>query len=83
LVFDAATAAVCSRAKNTSASTSTEVVHINELLGGAETGAYLLQFDSVHGRYSKAVEALPDDTGFTVDGRCAVAHVHPNNSNAC
>ena len=24
-------------------------VHVNELLGGAETSAYLLKYDSVHG----------------------------------
>jgi hypothetical protein len=48
---------------------SAEVVHINEVIGGAETGAYLLQFDSIHGTYSKKVEAAADDSGFSVDGR--------------
>ncbi|KAG5182557.1 hypothetical protein JKP88DRAFT_199230 [Tribonema minus] len=49
--------------------TVAEVVHVNELLGGAETGAYLLEFDSVHGRYAKTIVNLEDDSGFTVDGR--------------
>jgi glyceraldehyde 3-phosphate dehydrogenase len=48
---------------------TTEVVHVNELIGGAETGAYLVKYDSVHGTWTKEVEAKEDDSGFTVDGR--------------
>lgn len=35
-----------------------EFVHINEISGGPETAAHLLEFDSVHGRWSKGVECL-------------------------
>lgn len=31
-----------------------EFVHINELKGGVETAAHLLEFDSVHGRWHKS-----------------------------
>lgn len=45
-----------------------EIVHINEVIGGAETGAYLLTYDSIHGTYDRKVEAAADDSGFSVDG---------------
>ncbi len=32
-----------------------EIVHINEIKGGAETAAHLLEFDSVHGRWNREV----------------------------
>lgn len=44
-----------------------EVVHINEIKGGARVGAHLLEFDSVHGRWAHDVKALP--TAIEVDGR--------------
>lgn len=44
-----------------------EVVHINEIKGGAATAAHLLEFDSVHGRWSKPIKTTPDE--LTVDGR--------------
>ena len=35
-----------------------EIVHVNELVGGSETAAYLVKFDSVHGPWAgKEVEA--------------------------
>jgi glyceraldehyde 3-phosphate dehydrogenase len=37
-----------------------EVVHINEVKGGADTAAHLLAFDSVHGRWPVPVEADKD-----------------------
>ena len=37
-----------------------EFVHINELKGGAEVGAHLLTFDSVHGRWNQEVVAKTD-----------------------
>ncbi len=43
-----------------------EIVHINEIKGGAKLAAHLLEFDSVHGHWDHAIEA--DDEGFTVDG---------------
>ena len=45
-----------------------EVVHVNELVGGAETAAYLVKYDSVHGTWPKAC-ASPSADSFTVDGR--------------
>jgi glyceraldehyde 3-phosphate dehydrogenase len=41
-------------------------VHINEVSGGSTTGAHLLEFDSVHGRWPRAIEASKN--GLTVDG---------------
>ncbi|HEY2525946.1 MAG TPA: ArsJ-associated glyceraldehyde-3-phosphate dehydrogenase [Candidatus Binataceae bacterium] len=37
-----------------------EIVHINELRGGPETAAHLLEFDSVHGRWPAAIAAEPN-----------------------
>lgn len=45
-----------------------EIVHVNEILGGAETAAYLVKYDSVHGIWGKEVEKT-SDTAFTVDGK--------------
>jgi len=45
-----------------------EVVHVNELVGGAETAAYLVKYDSVHGTWPKACVS-PSADSFTVDGR--------------
>ncbi|MEM7698965.1 MAG: ArsJ-associated glyceraldehyde-3-phosphate dehydrogenase [Verrucomicrobiota bacterium] len=44
-----------------------EIVHINEVKGGAELSAHLLEFDSVHGRWDRGIEAHSD--GFSVSGR--------------
>ena len=43
-----------------------EVVHVNELHGDAATGAHLLTFDSVHGRWDR--EAAGEDDRLVVDG---------------
>ena len=43
------------------------IVHVNEIKGGAATAAHLLEFDSVHGRWSRPTTVAPDH--FTVDGR--------------
>jgi len=37
-----------------------QVVHINEIKGGAKTAAHLLEFDSVHGRWPKRIMAGDD-----------------------
>lgn len=37
-----------------------EIVHINELKGGPETAAHLLEFDSVHGRWPIPIAAEPN-----------------------
>ncbi|MCL4151232.1 UNVERIFIED_CONTAM: hypothetical protein GTU68_050930, partial [Idotea baltica] len=44
-----------------------EIVHINELKGGAKLAAHLLEFDTVHGRWDRNIEATDD--GFTVEGK--------------
>jgi glyceraldehyde 3-phosphate dehydrogenase len=45
-----------------------EVVHVNELKGGAAATAHLLEFDSVQGRWRAPIEA-PDADALSVDGR--------------
>jgi len=42
------------------------IVHINELKGGPETAAHLLEFDSVHGRWRLPISS--DPRGLTVQG---------------
>ena len=44
-----------------------QLVHINEVAGGAETAAHLLEFDSVHGRYPGVVDA--NGNSLTIDGQ--------------
>jgi glyceraldehyde 3-phosphate dehydrogenase len=44
-----------------------ELVHINEIKGGAATAAHLLEFDSVHGRWSHDIKASSD--AITIDGK--------------
>src|SRR6266481_245377 len=44
-----------------------EVVHINEIKGGPETAAHLLEFDSVHGRWSRPMHV--SDRMLVIDGR--------------
>ncbi len=44
-----------------------EIVHVNELEGGAKLAAHLLEFDSVHGRWNRGIEA--GDDGFRVEGK--------------
>ena len=43
-----------------------KIVHINELKGGPETAAHLLEFDSVHGRWP--VPIVSGEHSLTVDG---------------
>ena len=43
-----------------------ELVHVNELKGGVETAAHLLEFDTVHGRYQGKVGV--DAGRLTIDG---------------
>jgi glyceraldehyde 3-phosphate dehydrogenase len=44
-----------------------EIVHINEIKGGPETAAHLLEFDSVHGRWHRNIKVV--DGSIAVDGR--------------
>lgn len=43
-----------------------QLVHVNEHIGGIETAAHLLEFDSVHGRYDGAVTV--DGSSLVIDG---------------
>jgi glyceraldehyde 3-phosphate dehydrogenase len=45
-----------------------DVVHINEVKGGAPTTAHLLEFDSIHGRWRESFGA-EDDRGIVVGNR--------------
>ncbi len=42
-----------------------EICHINEIKGGANTAAHLLEYDSVHGRWPKAIGS--DDGSIHID----------------
>ena len=44
-----------------------EVVHVNEVKGGVETAAHLLEFDTVHGRYQGTVAVA--NGALAIDGR--------------
>ncbi|WP_373503617.1 ArsJ-associated glyceraldehyde-3-phosphate dehydrogenase [Aestuariivirga sp.] len=39
-----------------------EIVHVNEIKGGAATSAHLLEFDSVQGRWRAPIAAVGEDT---------------------
>jgi glyceraldehyde 3-phosphate dehydrogenase len=43
------------------------IVHVNEIKGGAATAAHLLEFDSVHGRWTRPTTVASDH--LTVEGR--------------
>ena len=43
------------------------LVHVNEPVGGVDTAAHLLEFDSVHGRFDGTVAVV--DGALTIDGR--------------
>jgi len=45
-----------------------QVMHVNEIKGGAQATAHLLKFDSVQGRWQANIEA-PDDQTLDIDGR--------------
>ena len=45
-----------------------DVVHINELRGGAATTAHLLEFDSIHGRWRESI-GVEDDRAIVVGKR--------------
>jgi len=54
-----------------------ELVHVNEVTGGVETAAHLLEFDSVHGRFPGTVHV--HDAALVVDDRRVSfsEHLHP------
>lgn len=45
-----------------------DIVHVNELKGGAPATAHLVEFDSIHGRWRGIFDA-PSDDKIVVDGR--------------
>jgi len=51
-----------------------ELVHINEVNGGAKTAAHLLEFDSVHGRWPHAITA--SEHALTIDERRVTYSAH-------
>jgi glyceraldehyde 3-phosphate dehydrogenase len=51
-----------------------EFVHVNELHGGPATGAHLVVFDSVHGRWDREVRA--DGDALVVDGQALGYSAH-------
>jgi glyceraldehyde 3-phosphate dehydrogenase len=53
-----------------------EVVHVNELKGGAAATAHLLQFDSVQGRWRTPIEA-PGDDALRIGDRTLGFSAHP------
>jgi len=53
-----------------------EVVLINEIAGGPEAAAHLLEFDSVHGRWDRDIR--PDGDAIVVDGRRIAFTAHPD-----
>jgi glyceraldehyde 3-phosphate dehydrogenase len=44
-----------------------EIVHVNEIKGGPLAAAHLLEFDTVHGRWQRSIEAADD--AIIVDGK--------------
>ena len=67
LVLRAALGGILRDAKDQNADARLEIVHLNEISGGADTTAHLLEFDSVHGRWRADIES--DESSITVDGR--------------
>ncbi|MEA5464033.1 ArsJ-associated glyceraldehyde-3-phosphate dehydrogenase [Leptothoe sp. PORK10 BA2] len=51
-----------------------DIVHINEISGGATAAAHLLKFDSVHGRWGPEVEAASDDRILIDDKSVGFSH---------
>lgn len=51
-----------------------QLVHVNEHKGGVETAAHLLEFDSVHGRYSGDVRV--DGDALVIDGQLVTFSEH-------
>ena len=45
-----------------------DIVHVNEIKGGAATAAHLLEFDSIHGRWRTAI-ATEDDAAIVIGNR--------------
>jgi len=59
------------------ASNRLEVVHLNEIKGGAAATAHLLEFDSVQGRWRESIGADGPDT-IAIGARSVSFSAHPN-----
>jgi len=46
-----------------------DIVHVNEVKGGPEVAAHLLEFDTVHGRWPRQIQF--SESSLTIDGRRA------------
>jgi glyceraldehyde 3-phosphate dehydrogenase len=46
-----------------------DIVHVNEIKGGGETTAHLLEFDGIHGRWRENFRA-EDDSAIHIGNRC-------------
>ena len=67
LVLRAALGGILRDSKDQNADARLEIMHLNEVSGGANTTAHLLEFDSVHGRWRADIES--DESSITIDGR--------------
>ena len=61
LALRAALGGVFREASDPRAANRLDVAHVNELKGGAETAAHLLEFDSIHGRWRERFGVDGDD----------------------
>jgi hypothetical protein len=52
-----------------------EIVHVNEAPGVLESSAYLLEFDSVHGRWHSGHVEVKDDA-MVIDGKTVTYSMH-------
>ncbi len=50
------------------AASKLDIVHLNEIIGGAKTTAHLIEFDSVHGRWHTSFE-VESDKAISIGGR--------------
>ena len=68
LAFRAAMGGVIRADSDPRAENRLDIVHANELKGGAVTAAHLLEFDSIHGRWREHIGA-EDDTAIIIGNR--------------
>ena len=67
LVLRAALGGIPRDSKDQNANARLEIVHLNEVSGGADITAHLLEFDSLHGRWRADIES--GESSITVDER--------------
>ena len=66
LAVRAALGGVARDAKDPNQASRIEIAHLNEISGGAETTAHLLEFDTVHGRWPADIHS--DENSITING---------------